>query len=447
MTTAIEIAQRAVKVAGTLSVSMDAEMREATERDGALRIPGRHRMPTEGALARRGLIEPGTTVVTDFGHLVRAVLVKGADEVLTRAAQKDKTTAAAEEANAREAEAGRAADDRLRAIVRRCGARARRGTGYGVCDRPLDVNDTCDRPSDHVEPMRQQPQQQHQDADQRPNAIETACTAVAAYKKLSPTMQEAVRGAARRTPNGALLVGWSGFVAWRTKRALARRDIMRLSDNELTDFGRVVHAVAVTGEAEVLARAGRQQAASLIAGSHEPVISGAVALATEDDPATVAFRSALLDELHTRALTENAGRTAAQDPEPVQACATDGHEDRPAVAVHVYSHTGLGEHVGAYLCRECVTCSGDCDALGDVVEVPSWMPWCRRHADAWGPGRLTGPDIVLLDSDRHRALITEHVERKAGVGRLAALDWLPRSAASYRAVLMDLRIHGEHSET
>jgi hypothetical protein len=295
--------------------------------------------------------------------------------------------------------------------------------------------------------MRQQPQQQHQAADQRPNAIEIACKAIAAYKKLSPTMQQAVRGAARRTPNGALLVGWSGFVARRTKSALARRDIMRLSDNELTDFGRVVHAVAVTSEAEVLAWAGQRHAAALIAASHGPVISGAVALATEDDPATVAFRAALLDELHTRALTENAERTDTQDPEPVQACTTHGHKDRPAIAVHVYSHTGQGEHFGAYQCRECVTCSGGCDALGDVIEVPSWMPWCRRHADAWGPGRLTGPDIVLLGSDRHRALITEHAERKASVGWLAALDWLPRSAASYRAVLLDLRIHDEHKET
>lgn len=89
MNTATEIASRAIEVAGTLSTSMEAELCEATERDGALRIPGRHRMSTEGALTRRGLIEPGTTIVTNFGRLVRVVLLKGADEVLAHAARKD----------------------------------------------------------------------------------------------------------------------------------------------------------------------------------------------------------------------------------------------------------------------------------------------------------------------------------------------------------------------
>lgn len=33
----------------------------------------------------------------------------------------------------------------------RCGAEARRGTGTGVCDRPLDGHGYCDRASDHIE--------------------------------------------------------------------------------------------------------------------------------------------------------------------------------------------------------------------------------------------------------------------------------------------------------
>jgi hypothetical protein len=89
MNTATGIARHAVEVAGKLSPSMEAELLEATERDGALRIPGRHRMSTEGALTRRGLIEPGTTVVTNFGRVVRVVLLKGADEVVAAAARKD----------------------------------------------------------------------------------------------------------------------------------------------------------------------------------------------------------------------------------------------------------------------------------------------------------------------------------------------------------------------
>lgn len=85
------------------------------------------------------------------------------------------------------------------------------------------------------------------------NATETARKAIAAHKKLSPTMRDAVRTAARQAPKEPLLIGEIGHVQRRTKSALARRSIMRLSDNALTDFGRFVHAVAVTSEAEVLA--------------------------------------------------------------------------------------------------------------------------------------------------------------------------------------------------
>lgn len=208
---------------------------------------------------------------------------------------------------------------------------------------------------------------------------------------------------------------------------------MRLSDNALTDFGRFVHAVAVSSEVDVLAWAGRQDAAALIAESRGIVVSeGAAITAQYDDPATVAFRATLLDELHKRALAEDAERADAEDSKPTQTCATDGHEHRPAIAVLVYSgqlvNIAHGEWLGVCLCRECVTCSGDCDALGDVIEAVSWAPWCQHHADAWGPERVTGPDLVPLDSDRYRALIAEHAEREAGVARLAAYRWLPRRA-------------------
>lgn len=35
--------------------------------------------------------------------------------------------------------------------VYRCDALARRGTGTGRCDRPLDESGRCDRPSDHLD--------------------------------------------------------------------------------------------------------------------------------------------------------------------------------------------------------------------------------------------------------------------------------------------------------
>lgn len=36
--------------------------------------------------------------------------------------------------------------------VRYCDANARRGTGTGICDRPLDEIGQCDRASDHLRP-------------------------------------------------------------------------------------------------------------------------------------------------------------------------------------------------------------------------------------------------------------------------------------------------------
>jgi hypothetical protein len=41
-------------------------------------------------------------------------------------------------------------DDRFRS-VQRCEANAVRGTGTGLCNRPLDEYGYCDRPSDHLE--------------------------------------------------------------------------------------------------------------------------------------------------------------------------------------------------------------------------------------------------------------------------------------------------------
>lgn len=36
---------------------------------------------------------------------------------------------------------------------RRCDSLTRKGSGVGICDRPLDRHGYCDRPSDHVESM------------------------------------------------------------------------------------------------------------------------------------------------------------------------------------------------------------------------------------------------------------------------------------------------------
>jgi len=39
---------------------------------------------------------------------------------------------------------------RVRTVASRCDANARRGTGTGTCDRPLDSHGQCDRASDHL---------------------------------------------------------------------------------------------------------------------------------------------------------------------------------------------------------------------------------------------------------------------------------------------------------
>lgn len=39
----------------------------------------------------------------------------------------------------------------LNPLAARCDAQAHRGTGYGVCDAPLDVRGNCARVSDHVD--------------------------------------------------------------------------------------------------------------------------------------------------------------------------------------------------------------------------------------------------------------------------------------------------------
>lgn len=40
-----------------------------------------------------------------------------------------------------------------RLLPERCASYARRGTGAGLCDRPLDEHGYCDRPSDHLESL------------------------------------------------------------------------------------------------------------------------------------------------------------------------------------------------------------------------------------------------------------------------------------------------------
>lgn len=106
-------------------------------------------------------------------------------------------------------------------------------------------------------------------------------------------------------------------------------------------------------------------------------------------------------------------------------CATGGHEHTPAVAVLV--HLGQSEHLDTGLCRECATCtSGGCGALGDVQDAEYDEPWCTRHAEQFGPDeRVSGPDIVPVDSERFRGLAAELAAQ-----RTTELDGLPAPRAA-----------------
>lgn len=259
----------------------------------------------------------------------------------------------------------------------------------------------------------------HPAGDTTPRRAEltnTVRAAIVTYNKLSPKMREAVRGAARPTPKGALAVGGTGHVAWRTKNALAQRDIMLLSDNTLTDFGRIVHAVAVTSAVDVLAWAENRDA-EVIARMNRDLakLPSGKYVNTE-----ISEQLAAYDAFDWRTVGQPIDHTAERETLPTPVCTKDGHEARPAVAALVY--IGQSEDLDVYLCRECVTCSGDCDELGDVMDSEYEEPWCQRHADAFDSSyspdeRVTGPDIMPLDSDRYRTLITENTERKAAEGR------------------------------
>lgn len=156
-----ETRQRAVRVASKLSPTARGAVSVAREINGRRALhPAAGTARTRGSLVKLGIASRDSAIpgepaylLTDFGRVVHAVVVKGAAAVLAETERKD---------------------------------------------------------TEQRAPMRQQPQQQHQATDERPNATETARKAIAVYKKLSPTMRDAVRGAARSTPTGALRIGWTG---------------------------------------------------------------------------------------------------------------------------------------------------------------------------------------------------------------------------------------------
>ncbi len=86
--TATDIARRAVETARKLSPTMRSAIHRAELNDKGVYTLRAHQ-PTMAALKKHGIADEHRAVLTDFGHVVRAVIRRGADEVLAVAEQQD----------------------------------------------------------------------------------------------------------------------------------------------------------------------------------------------------------------------------------------------------------------------------------------------------------------------------------------------------------------------
>ncbi|SDC25340.1 hypothetical protein [Actinokineospora iranica] len=73
------------------------------------------------------------------------------------------------------------------------------------------------------------------------------------------------------------------------------------------------------------------------------------------------------------------------------------HPDTPAAVVAVHA----SDQLGARLCPGCATCTDPaCGSLGVILDTEHAEPWCHPHKGE----AVSGPELVPVDSDRHRAL-------------------------------------------
>lgn len=134
------------------------------------------------------------------------------------------------------------------------------------------------------------------------SAIDTAREAIRIAATLTPKQREALTTGGPAHVTVARNLRATGLIEHDGGPA-ARRTI-----TTTTNLGRVVAMVLTDGADTTLTRAGREDAALFIATtSREILISESAAFAAGDtDPAIVAYRAALLDELHTRATADYA---------------------------------------------------------------------------------------------------------------------------------------------
>lgn len=161
-------------------------------------------------------------------------------------------------------------------------------------------------------------------------ATAAAHRAIAIAAKLSQPMRLAVMLSVTGE-NGQLRLD-SAVARVGTRVALIDRGIAETAKaaHELTHFGRMVHAVLVRSAEEVLAWAGRRDAERYIGTEPATAALGELAYDLRGDGqpvANAAYRAALLDELHGRALAEDELRTTAPCGCPVGIVRDEGHQE------------------------------------------------------------------------------------------------------------------------
>ncbi len=135
--------------------------------------------------------------------------------------------------------------------------------------------------------------------------ITTARRAISAAEKLSPAMRHAIRDSFEDHDGRRMATGRRSTLTALEFRGLISEHLGRIA--ELNDFGRLVHAVLTTSADKVLARAGRQDAAAYTALTPSTEALGKLVddTRTVRTAAPVAYRAAVLNELHARALVDH----------------------------------------------------------------------------------------------------------------------------------------------
>lgn len=84
------------------------------------------------------------------------------------------------------------------------------------------------------------------------------------------------------------------------------------------------------------------------------------------------------------------------------------NDDQPTAVVLVRPDVDPPQISTGGLCTSCATCtSPGCTELGTILDSEYEEPWCAKHAAQFsGDETVRGPDLVPINSDRYRELIS-----------------------------------------